>query len=83
MATDRTAAMMSATAQAISPGAEILIPHPTIRALQATRVEAMAGVAAMVAAEAMAAEAINNALARRGHAFGVGLASTLDSFQSI
>lgn len=60
---------MLATAEATSFGARTRIPHPTIRMLQATPVEATAEEAAMAAAEAIKKRAVNTCNPRRcrGH----------------
>jgi hypothetical protein len=64
---DGSVALISATAEAISPGAEMIAPQPVIRALRATVAEVIAGEAmAGEAVEAMGApaEAINNSRQR-------------------
>jgi hypothetical protein len=81
IAPDQPSAMMRVTAEAISPGAPARIPHPIIRALQATpaeqaiRGEAMLVAAAMLAAVAMeAAEAISAPPASRAFLTGQTIA---------
>ena len=66
MVSDGSVALISATAEAISSGAEMIAPQPVIRALQTTVAEVIAGEAMVgeaTAGKAMAgepAEAINN-----------------------
>jgi len=66
MGSDGSVALISATAEAISSGAEMIVPQPVIRALQTTVAEVIAGEAMVgeaTAGKAMAgepAEAINN-----------------------
>jgi hypothetical protein len=43
MVSDGSAALISATAEAISSGAEMIAPQPVIRALQTTVAEVIAG----------------------------------------
>jgi hypothetical protein len=59
MVSDGSVALISATAEAISSGAEMIAPQPVIRALQTTVAEVTAGEAAEATAREPA-EAINN-----------------------
>jgi hypothetical protein len=55
MVSDGSVALISATAEAISSGAEMIAPQPVIRALQTAVAEVIAG--EVIAGEAMVGEA--------------------------